>query len=135
MPVCVCKSLYFVLMHVLVLAQQHKLTFSLVIERFAHISKANTDSLVDCLLSASLCQLLTHRACLQVQSKIHYLSHGSEMSGVGRVLLQHFRTQGTPVMIGMHMCICVYLCLYVCIYIGMYECVCVCVCAYVNRYV
>ena len=28
------------------------------------------------------------------------MSNGSEMSGVGRVLLHHFTNEGTPVMIG-----------------------------------
>ena len=37
---------------------------------------------------------------MQVLCKIHHCSSGSEMAGVGRVLLHHFNTQGTPVMIG-----------------------------------
>ena len=37
---------------------------------------------------------------LQVDSKIHHCSSGAEMTSVGRVLLHHFQTQGTPVMIG-----------------------------------
>lgn len=36
----------------------------------------------------------------QVECRIHYVSSGSEMSGVGRVLLHHFTNEKTPVMIG-----------------------------------
>lgn len=41
---------------------------------------------------------LNHR--LGVLSRIQHCSRGSEMGGVGRALLHHFRTHGTPVMIG-----------------------------------
>jgi hypothetical protein len=37
---------------------------------------------------------------LQVECRIHYVSSGSEMSGVGRLLLHHFTNEMTPVMIG-----------------------------------
>lgn len=37
---------------------------------------------------------------LEVESRIHYVSSGAEMSGVGRVLLHHFTNEGTPIMIG-----------------------------------
>ena len=37
---------------------------------------------------------------LQIECKIHYTGSGSELASAGRVLLTHFQTQGTPVMIG-----------------------------------
>ncbi|KAL5460479.1 hypothetical protein EMCRGX_G033930 [Ephydatia muelleri] len=37
---------------------------------------------------------------LGIQCKIHYCSSGAEMGSVGRLLLHHFKTQWTPVMIG-----------------------------------
>ena len=37
-----------------------------------------------------------------VSSKILHVSSGAEMGSQGRQLLLHFRTQGTPVMIGNH---------------------------------
>ena len=37
---------------------------------------------------------------VQVECRIHHVRNGVEMSGVGRVLLHHFTTQTTPVMIG-----------------------------------
>lgn len=35
-----------------------------------------------------------------MESRIHHVSSGSEMGGVGRVLLHHFTRHGTPVMVG-----------------------------------
>ena len=40
------------------------------------------------------------RAC-EVQSKFLSVSSGDEMSSKGRELSHHFKTQGTPIMIGM----------------------------------
>jgi hypothetical protein len=37
---------------------------------------------------------------MQVQCKIHHCSSGAEMAGVGSMLLSHFQTYGTPIMIG-----------------------------------
>lgn len=37
---------------------------------------------------------------LSVTSKIMFVSSGAEMRSKGRDLLNHFQTQGTPVMIG-----------------------------------
>ena len=41
-----------------------------------------------------------HISSIQVQCKIHHCSSGSEMAGVGSMLLSHFQTYGTPIMIG-----------------------------------
>ena len=46
------------------------------------------------------CQRLLACVCVQVESRIHHVSSGEEMRGVGRVLLHHFTNQGTPVMVG-----------------------------------
>ena len=104
----------FLLIHVCLLTQCHKLQNLICKQKIcAHFQSyywCSHGPFVESEYTAILCvwYFFVYACMLQIESKIHYLSSGSEMSGVGRVLLQHFRTQGTPVMIGRHMCVCVY---------------------------
>jgi len=41
-----------------------------------------------------------YTVCLQVTSRILYVSSGAELASKGRELVQHFTVQGTPIMIG-----------------------------------
>ena len=43
---------------------------------------------------------ITHTPTIQVQCKLHHCSSGAEMASVGSMLLSHFQTYGTPIMIG-----------------------------------
>jgi hypothetical protein len=48
--------------------------------------------------SIEVSNVLNH--CLEVDCRIHHCASGGDIAGTGQLLLRHFQTQGTPVMIG-----------------------------------
>ena len=48
---------------------------------------------------------------LGVTSRISNVPSGADMGSMGRELLRHFEEEGTPIMIGMFVCVvCIYMC-------------------------
>ena len=72
-----------------------------IIVTSVHKSSEIFPSIVTMLLTLHMIQYVFHLLSFsQVTSKILFVSSGADMASKGRELVQHFKTQGTPIMIG-----------------------------------